>query len=56
MQRARSPGLNPNHPNARMKVPSMTRGMLWGTIGLTILPFESYFPDRGPMSHANIRR
>ncbi len=27
------PGLKPNQPNARMKVPSMTIGMLWGKIG-----------------------
>src|ERR1035437_2041579 len=27
------PGLNPNQPNARMNVPSMTKGMLCGVIG-----------------------
>ncbi len=38
------PGLKPNQPNARMNVPSMTIGMLCGTIGFTSLPFASYFP------------
>ena len=30
------PGLNPNQPKARMKVPRMANGMLWGGIGLTL--------------------
>src|SRR5882724_8444707 len=38
------PGLNPNQPNARMNVPSMTNGMLWGRTGWTILPLLSYLP------------
>ncbi len=47
------PGLKPNQPNARMKVPSMTKGMLWAGIGL-MLPFLLYLPKRGPISHAKM--
>src|SRR5205823_2392042 len=42
------PGLNPNHPNARMNDPSMTIGMSCAAIGLTTLPFL-YLPRRGPI-------
>ena len=27
------PGLNPNQPKARMNVPNITMGILWGTMG-----------------------
>src|SRR5205085_2776902 len=33
------PGLNPNQPNARMNVPSMTIGILCGRMGCTSFPF-----------------
>src|SRR5579863_7939697 len=46
------PELSPNHPNARMKVPSITIGRLCGGIGLGV-PSLLYFPRRGPSSLAN---
>ena len=42
------PGLNPNHPKARMKVPSATIGTLWPGIACG-LPCASYLPMRGPI-------
>ena len=49
------PGLNPNQPNARMNVPSMTIGMSWPGIarGFPSLP---YLPRRGPIHHAPARQ
>src|SRR4029453_13123019 len=41
------PGLNPNQPNARIKVPKATIGTLWPGMA-TGLPLESYLPRRGP--------
>src|SRR5437867_4591904 len=48
------PGLNPNHPNARMKQPVRTRTMSCPMRALD-LPSRVYFPMRGPtiMDSAN---
>ena len=43
------PGLKPNQPNARMKVPSSAIGMLCPGIAFA-LPSALYFPRRGPIS------
>ncbi|KAL8137218.1 hypothetical protein V2J09_003219 [Rumex salicifolius] len=41
------PGLNPNQPNQRRKVPRTTRAALWALMG-TGLPLASKRPTRGP--------
>src|SRR5437016_13333879 len=45
------PALNPNQPNARMKVPTRAIGMLWPGIAFTV-PLGLYLPRRGPRSIA----
>src|ERR1041385_2019253 len=45
------PGLNPNHPNARMKQPHNTHMMSWPGIGFG-LPSRVYLPMRGPTMSA----
>ena len=45
------PGLKPNQPKARMKVPTMAIGMLWPGIA-TGLPSLSNLPSRGPSTIA----
>src|SRR5262249_33310306 len=45
------PGLNPNQPKARMKVPTIAIGILWAGIG-TGVPSFLYFPRRGPINQA----
>ena len=45
------PGLKPNQPKARMKVPSTTIGTLCPGMAFG-LPCESYLPMRGPMTMA----
>ena len=40
------PPLNPNEPNARIRVPSTTIGMLWPGIGFA--EPSLYWPIRGP--------
>src|SRR2546426_5435686 len=51
------PGLNPNHPKARMKQPVSTRTMSWPGMALEE-PLRLYFPKRGPiiMATANAVR
>src|SRR2546430_3587334 len=41
------PGLKPNHPKHRMKVPTRAIGMLWPGIALAD-PSGLYLPRRGP--------
>src|SRR3989475_12692694 len=41
------PGLKPNHPKHRMKVPTRAMGMLWPGIALAD-PAGLYLPRRGP--------
>ena len=48
------PGLNPNHPKARMNVPRMARIWLWPGMGLDE-PSLLYLPSRGPMTMAPAR-
>src|SRR4029077_1606668 len=48
------PGLNPNQPKARMKVPSATIGTSCPGIAFG-LPCESYLPNRGPRINAPAR-
>src|SRR6266542_3408056 len=45
------PGLNPNQPNARMKVPRRAIGMLWPGIGFGF-PSLLYLPIRGAIAPA----
>src|SRR5207249_4768393 len=45
------PALKPNHPKARMNVPTNAIGMLWPGIALAA-PSALYFPRRGPNSFA----
>src|SRR6188768_3814485 len=46
------PGLNPNHPNARMKQPHSTHMMSCPGMALG-LPSRVYFPMRGPRMSAH---
>src|ERR1700756_747410 len=48
------PGLNPNQPNARIKVPNITMGMSWPGIGLGF-PSGPNLPNRAPMTQAPAR-
>src|SRR2546428_9222311 len=41
------PALNPNHPKARMNVPTNAIGMLWPGIAFAV-PSRLYLPRRGP--------